>query len=33
MTREEAIAEAKEHAKDSGKPLDESKVKAGRWTR
>ncbi len=29
MTREEALAEAKEHAKDSGKPLDESKVKAG----
>jgi hypothetical protein len=29
MTREEAIAEAKEHAKDSGKPFDESKVKAG----
>ena len=29
MTREEAIAEAKEHAKDTGKPFDESKVKAG----
>jgi RecJ-like exonuclease len=29
MTREQAIAEAKEHAKDSGKPFDESKVKAG----
>lgn len=29
MTREQALAEAKEHAKDSGKPLDESKVKAG----
>jgi len=29
MTREEAIAEAKENAKDSGKPFDESKVKAG----
>jgi hypothetical protein len=31
MTREEAIAEAKEHAKDSGKPFDESKVKAGSY--
>jgi hypothetical protein len=29
MTREEAIAEAKEHAKDAGRPFDESKVKAG----
>jgi hypothetical protein len=29
LSREEAIAEAKEHAKDSGKPFDESKVKAG----
>lgn len=29
MAREEAVAEAKEHAKDSGKPFDESKVKAG----
>ena len=29
MTREQAIAEAKETAKDSGKPFDESKVKAG----
>jgi RecJ-like exonuclease len=29
LTREQAIAEAKEYAKDSGKPFDESKVKAG----
>jgi Domain of unknown function (DUF4920) len=29
MTREEAIAEAKHHAQDAGKPFDESKVKAG----
>jgi hypothetical protein len=29
MSREQAIAEAKEHAKDTGKPFDESKVKPG----
>jgi len=29
LSREDAIAEAKEYAKDSGKPFDESKVKAG----
>jgi RecJ-like exonuclease len=29
LTREQAVAEAKEHAKDSGKPFDESKVKPG----
>jgi hypothetical protein len=29
LTREQAVAEAKEHAKDTGKAFDESKVRAG----